>query len=140
MPIITPGFWVRVQDGQVTDVWDTLPPSDQDGWSPAVEVKPAIIPNREYQTDHYFDISVTPVQIIWNKSEYTVDDRKNSLISQIDRNFQTLVLEELRLHQDQSNNTTFNTTTIETARIHGELRKNKIKAANTHEDIDMLEE
>lgn len=140
MPTITTGFWVRVQDGQVTDVWDTPPPVDQDGWSAAVEVKPAIIPNREYQTDHYFDITVNPIQIIWNKSEYTVEDRKNSLISQIDRNFETLVMEELRLHQDQSTSATLNTTTIETARIHGELRKNKIKAAITHEDIDMLEE
>jgi hypothetical protein len=61
------GYNVRVQNGQVTDVWDTPAPEGQDGWSPAVEITPDLTENREIITTHTIDITKNPIEIIKKK-------------------------------------------------------------------------
>ncbi len=61
------GYNVRVQNGQVTDCWDTPAPEGQSGWSAAVEITPDLTPNREILTTHHFDITKNPIEIVWGK-------------------------------------------------------------------------
>ena len=47
MPTTKTGYWIRVKNGEVTDVWDTTPDyQNQAGWREAVEVFPDVTPNQ----------------------------------------------------------------------------------------------
>ena len=35
-------FYIKVVNGNVTQVWDTPPPAGEEGWREAIEVKPPI--------------------------------------------------------------------------------------------------
>ncbi len=93
------GYNVRVQNGQVTDCWDTPAPEGQDGWSAAVEITPDLTPNREILTTHSFDITKNPIEIVWGKRELTVDERKGSLIGQA--NFAVTMIENQIYTKDE---------------------------------------
>ena len=83
MPTTKTGYWIRVKNGEVTDVWDTTPDyQNQAGWREAVEVFPDVTPNREIITTHSFDLNANPAQIVWAKREVTMDERKGALSGQ----------------------------------------------------------
>ncbi len=139
MNTVNSGFWIKLDGGKVVQVWDTEPPyQTEPGWRQAVEIKPDVIPNREYITDHYFDTTVSPAQIIWNKAELSIDDRKSGLISKANFDFQQVVQEELRKQLDNFPETQYNAETVEAARIVFETARNAVTAANTHEELDAL--
>jgi hypothetical protein len=139
METINTGFWVRVVNGAVVAVWDTPPPiATQSGWREAIEVIPDITPNREYRTDHYFDLDSTPARIVWNKAQMSVDDRKNGLISEANRAFQEVVTAEVRKQTDEYPETQYDAAVVEAARAVFEARRDAIALAVTHEDVDAL--
>lgn len=138
MPIKT-GYNIRVQDGQVTDVWDTPAPEGQDGWSAAVEVTPDLTPNREILTTHSIDITKNPIEIVWEKRSLSVDERKDSLIGQA--NFAVTMLENQLQMATQMNNTdriAELTAEIATATATRDTKVAAVEAAVTHEDVDAL--
>ena len=133
------GFNIRVQDGQVTDVWDTPAPEGQSGWSPAVEVTPDLIPNREVLTTHSFDITKNPIEIIWGKRELSIDERKGGLIGQA--NFSVVRLQnELEMATTVNNTEKMAelTSQIATATTARDAQIAAVNAAVTHEDVDAL--
>jgi hypothetical protein len=133
------GFNIRVQDGQVTDVWDTPAPEGQSGWSPAVEVTPDLVPNREILTTHTFDITKNPIEIIWGKRELSVEERKGGLIGQA--NFSVTMLQNQLQMATTANNTermSELTARIETAIPARDAKIAAVEAAVTHEDVDAL--
>jgi hypothetical protein len=138
MPVKT-GFYVRVQNGQVTDVWDTPGPQGQDGWSDAVEVTPDLVENREIMGTHTIDITKNPIEIVWSKVELTVDDRKGALIGQA--GFPVFLLQQQLEVATAANNTetiaSLNTQ-IQEATATRDARIVLINAATTHEDVDAL--
>ena len=82
MPTTKTGYWIRVKNGEVTDVWDTTPDyQNQAGWREAVEVFPDVTPNREIITTHSFDLNANPAQIVWAKREVTIDRKSTRLNS-----------------------------------------------------------
>jgi hypothetical protein len=133
------GFNIRVQDGQVTDVWDTPAPEGQSGWSPAVEVTPDLIPNREVLTTHSFDITKNPIEIIWGKRELSIDERKGGLIGQA--NFSVTMLQnqlEMATAQNNTEKMAELASQIETATTARDAQIAAVEAAVTHEDVDAL--
>jgi hypothetical protein len=133
------GFNIRVQDGQVTDVWDTPAPEGQSGWSPAVEVTPDLIPNREVLTTHSFNITKNPIEIIWGKRELSIDERKGGLIGQA--NFSVVRLQNELEMATTANNTEKMaelTSQIATATTARDAQIAAVNAAVTHEDVDAL--
>ena len=139
MTTINAGFWIRVQDNQVVAVWDTTPPREtQDGWREAVEVMPDVIANREYVTHHHFDLGVSPAQIIWNKTEMTVEDRKNGLVGQAKGEFQRIVNEQAQLQLNDTVLDVYNAKIVADAKTALEARLTQIAGAVTHEDVDAL--
>ena len=61
MPTKT-GYWIRVKNGKVTDVWDYKPSDDklaaEPGWREAVEIMPDLVANREIITTHQINIDL----------------------------------------------------------------------------------
>ena len=138
MPIRT-GYNIRVQDGKVTDVWDTPAPEGQDGWTAAVEVTPDLTANREILTTHSIDITKNPIEIVWEKRSLSVDERKDSLIGQA--NFAVTMLENQLEMATTANNTERMaelTAQIATAIPIRDAKVAAATAAVTHEDVDAL--
>lgn len=134
------GFWIRVENGQVKDVWDyrptTGPKADLPGWREAVEVKPDLVANREIITTHSFNIDVEPAQIVWSKRELTVDERKDGLKGQAKATYQQVVQEELRKELDEYPETQYDADVVAAAQTAYENEMDAIEALTTHEQVD----
>jgi hypothetical protein len=125
-------LFVRIQNNQVTDCWDTPPPAGQDGWKSAVEVRPAIQAGRQGYTAHRFDINTDPVQIIWDTYEISVDDRKAGMIANASFSFQQVVQEQMR------NPATYDPAAVAAAQAAVTPKIAAIEAATTHDQLDAL--
>lgn len=142
MSTIKTGFWVRAQNGVVTDCWDYKPSegkmASEPGWREAVEVMPDTVPNREYITTHAFDLTKTPAEIVWAKATLSVEDRRGSLKGQAKGTFNQAVQEQARLEMSENPSEALDLETITTARATLTARLAALDAAVTHEDIDAL--
>jgi hypothetical protein len=141
MPTKT-GYWIRVKNGQVKDVWDYKPSADklasEPGWREAVEVFPELVPDREIITTHEINIDVEPAQIVWSKRELEVEERKDGLVAQAKAEFKAVVDAEVAKETDQWPETQYDAEVVEAARGVFEARMTEIEAAVTHEDVDAL--
>jgi len=141
MPTKT-GYWIRVKNGQVKDVWDYKPSADklasEPGWREAVEVFPELVPNREIITTHEINIDVEPAQIVWSKRELEVEERKDGLRQAAKATFKAVVDAEVAKETDEWPETQYDAEVVEAARGVFEARMTEIEAAVTHEDVDAL--
>lgn len=126
--------FVRVENGEVKDVWDTAPAEGvgNNGWRNAVEVRPSIQAGRQGYTAHRFDLNTDPVQIIWDTYEISVDERKAGMKANAGFEFQQVVNQQAR------NPETFDAAAIETARQAMLTKQAAIEAATTHDALDAL--
>jgi len=134
-------LYVRIENGEVKDVWDT-PPSEgvgNNGWRNAVEVRPAIQAGRQGYTAHRFDLNTDPVQIIWDTYEITVDDRKDSMKANAGFGFQQAVQEQLRLQMSPNPAEQYDPTAVETARQAMLAKQAAIDACTTHDELDAIQ-
>jgi hypothetical protein len=138
MPTIKQGYWVRVVNGQVNQVWDTTPPAGEDGWNEAVEIFPDMTENREYISHHTIDITKVPHEIVWHKVELTVDDRKGGLIGSAKGEFQRVVNEQTQLHLNDNPAEIYDSVAVKEAQDKLDARLVEIAGAVTHEDLDAL--
>ena len=143
MPTKT-GYWIRVQNGKVTDVWDYKPSDDklaaEPGWREAVEIVPETAPNREMITTHEINIDVEPAQIVWSKRDIEVDERKSVLEAEAKDKFKAVVDAEVAKETDAYPETQYDAAVVDAARIVFEARMDQIAVAATHEDVDALME
>ena len=140
MPTTKTGYWIRVQDGKVTQVWDTRPPLETEaGWKEAVEIFPDLTPNREYISHHTIDADKTPGEIIWHKVALTVDDRKGALIGQAKGEFQRVVNEQAQLQLNDNPAEEYDPQAVANAKTAMEAKIAAVNAAVTHEDLDALQ-
>lgn len=72
-------LYVQVVNGVMAQCWDTTPPSDEEGWKEAIEVKPEIVANRQGYTSHKFDLTVDPVTISYGTFNIDAADRAAGL-------------------------------------------------------------
>ena len=139
MSTVKQGYWIRVQDGNVTQVWDTQPPVDTEaGWKAAIEIHPDLVPNREYISHHTIDADKTPAEIIWHKVALTVDDRKGGLIGAAKGEFQRVVNEQAQLQINDNPAESYDAAIVATAKATMEAKLTAIAGATTHEDLDVL--
>ena len=126
--------FVRVENGEVKDVWDTAPAEGvgNNGWRNAIEVRPSIQAGRQGYTAHRFDLNTDPVQIIWDTYEISVDERKAGMKANAGFEFQQVVNQQAR------NPETFDAGAIETARQAMLTKQAAIDAATTHDALDAL--
>ncbi len=142
MPTKT-GYWIRVKNGKVIDVWDYKPSDEklesENGWREAVEIMPDLVPNREIMTTHIINIDVEPAEIVWSKRELEVEERKDILRQQAKATFKSVVDSETVKETDAYPETQYDAAVVDAARIVFETRMDSIAAALTHEDVDGLE-
>ena len=141
MPTKT-GYWIRVKNGKVTDVWDYKPSADklasESGWREAVEIMPDLVPNREIMTTHQINIDVEPAEIVWSKRELEVEERKDGLRAQAKAEFKAVVDAEVAKETDAYPETQYDPAVVDAARVVFEQRMDTIAAATTHEAVDAL--
>lgn len=131
-------LFVRVINNEVKQVWDTQPPAGESGWKSAIEVRPTIIPNRQYYTGHTFDLSKDPVEIVYGVEDITVEGRKDALKNLTKSEFQKVVQEETRKQTDEYPETQYDAAVVEAARLAFEARFAQIDSVTTHEELDAL--
>jgi hypothetical protein len=126
--------YVRVENGQVKDVWDT-PPAEgvgNNGWKNAVEVRPAITAHRQGYTAHRFDLTTDPVQIIWDAYDIPVADRKAGMIANANMGFQ------MEMQRQAMNPANYDPAALAAAQAAIAPKVAAINAATTHDDLDAL--
>lgn len=133
-------LYVRVVDGEVKDVWDTVPAEGvgNNGWKNAIEVRPNITPNRQGYTGHTFDLTKDPVQIVYGVYDITVEDRKAGMKSGAGFEFQQVVNEQTRRQLNPNPAEQYDATAVETARQAMLTKQAAIDAATTHDELDAL--
>jgi hypothetical protein len=126
--------FVQILNGEVKQVWDTAPSEGvgNNGWKNAVEVRPTITSGRQGYTAHRFDLTVDPVQIIWDTYDISVADRKGSMSSNAGSEFQMVVNQQVR------NPATYDAEAIETARLAMVAKQAAIEACTTHDELDAI--
>lgn len=138
MPKINTGYWVRVVDGRVRDVWSSSP-DDRPGWREAVEVFPDIEPgDREVIEGHIFDLEKTPVEIVYQKRPVGWDERRDSMISHAEA--RVLILEREKEMAEMTNdpNKTVDQSKIDEAIAERDALLALLNAATSHEDLDKI--
>jgi hypothetical protein len=141
MPTKT-GFWIRVKNGQVTDVWDYKPSADklasEPGWREAVEVHPDIVPNREIYTTHHFNIDAEPAQIVWGSREVSVEERQEMLIAAQKAAYTAVVNAEAAKEVNDNPDDFYDAAVAAAAKATRDANIVAITAAATHDELDAL--
>jgi hypothetical protein len=120
---------VRIENGEVKDVWDT-PIDSREGWKSAIEVKPTITPHRQYYTAHTFDLTKDPVEIVYGVADVTVAERKESMKQQAQMIFN-------RLFREQAENpSTYDPVALQAAKDAVAPKQAAIDACTTHDELD----
>ena len=124
-------LYVRIENGEVKDCWDT-PPDGRTGWKSAVEVKPAITPQRQYYTGHTFDLTKDPVEIVYGVGDVTVADRKEQMKQNAQMAFNMLFRQQA---QDPS---TYDPVALQVAKDAVAPKQSAIDDSTTHDELDAL--
>ena len=130
-------LYVQIINGEVKQVWDTIPADGvgNNGWKNAVEVKPSITPNRQGYSGHTFDLTKDPVEIVYTTFDISVDDRKNQLKSNAGFVFQQFVNQQT---QAVVMGGTYDAAAVQAAHDKMVADIAKIDAAVTHDELDAL--
>jgi hypothetical protein len=142
MPTVKTGYWIRVKNGSVIEVWDYAPPVEEIeagvGWCEAVEIFPDVIENREIITTHTINIDQSSRRDCLVKAgTITVDERKSLLIRLAKGNFQEVVDDELKVELNDTD-ASGDLEAVSAAKAVKDARIAAINAATTHEEVDLL--
>ena len=124
-------LYARIENGEVKDCWDT-PPDDRPGWKNAIEVKPTIIPHRQYYTGHTWDLTKDPVEAVYGVADITVTDRKEQMKENASMAFNML------FRQQANDPSTYDPVALQAAKDGVAPRQAAIEACTTHDELDAL--
>ena len=128
-------LFVKVENEEVTQVWDTQPPAGESGWQSAVEVRPSITDGKQVYTGHTFDLSANPVQIVYGVQDLTIAQRKEGLIGQAKSAYQQVANEQTQL---ETNDGSGDAALVSDAKDAKDQNIAAINACSTHADLDGL--
>jgi hypothetical protein len=123
-------LYVKVENGRVTQVWDTPPPANEtEFWKEAIEVRPEVNPKRQGFTGHRFDLDKTPVEIVWEEYDFSIEERQGSLKMGVNFKYHQAIkdLDE-----------TADADKIAAAKTTFDDKIAEIEAATTHEALDLF--
>lgn len=130
-------LFVKIVNNEVTQVWDTQPPAGESGWKSAIEVRPVLTSRQQY-TEHSFDLTKDPVEIVWGVREISVDECKGQYASRYKTAFQQVVNDEMRKEVDEFPTTQYDAAVVDAARVEFETKTTALAAITTHEQLDAL--
>jgi len=122
---------VRIENGEVKDVWDT-PPDSRPGWKSAIEVKPTLIPHRQYYSGHTWDLTKDPVEAVYSVVDISVADRKEQMKQTAGAAFFIL------LRQQAQDPSTYDPVALQAAKDSVAPKQAAIDACTTHDELDAL--
>lgn len=128
--------YVRIENGEVIECLDYLPVNSIGDWREAVDIYPAIVSGRQIINSHYFDVNKSPVEIIWQAIDITVDDRKNILLGQLNQQSYQIVHSEL-IKEFEGHDSDF--TLVQSAINVYRLKRTEILGLSSHDQIDAFE-
>ena len=128
-------LFVKVENEEVTQVWDTQPPAGESGWQSAVEVRPSITDGKQIYTGHTFDLSADPVQIVYGVQDLTIAQRKEQLIGNAKSAYQQVANEQTRLETDDGSG---DAALVSDAKDAKDQNIAAINACSTHAHLDAL--
>ena len=128
-------LFVKVENEEVTQVWDTQPPEGEYGWKSAVEVRPEITDGKQIYTAHTFDLTADPVQIVYGVENLTVAQRKEGLIGQAKSTYQQVANEQTQLEADDASG---DAAAVSTAKDAKDASIAAINGCTTHAHLDAL--
>ena len=128
-------LFVKVENEEVTQVWDTPPPEGEYGWKSAVEVRPEITDGKQIYTPHTFDLTADPVQIVYGVENLTVAQRKQGLIGQANSEYQQVANEQTQLEVTDASG---DAAAVSTAKDAKDASIAAINGCTTHAHLDAL--
>ena len=128
-------LFVKVENEEVTQVWDTPPPEGEYGWKSAVEVRPEITDGKQIYTAHTFDLTADPVQIVYGVENLTVAQRKEGLIGQANGEYQQVANEQTQLEVTDASG---DAAAVSTAKDAKDASIAAINGCTTHAHLDAL--
>jgi hypothetical protein len=128
-------LFVKVENEEVTQVWDTQPPEGEYGWKSAVEVRPEITDGKQIYTAHTFDLTADPVQIVYGVENLTVAQRKQGLIGQANSEYQQVANEQTQLEVTDASG---DAAAVSTAKDAKDASIAAINGCTTHAHLDAL--
>jgi len=128
-------LFVKVENEEVTQVWDTQPPAGEYGWKSAVEVRPEITDGKQIYTAHTFDLTADPVQIVYGVENLTVAQRKEGLIGQANSEYQQVANEQTQLEVTDASG---DAAAVSTAKDAKDASIAAINGCTTHAHLDAL--
>jgi len=128
-------LFVKVENEEVTQVWDTQPPEGEYGWKSAVEVRPEITDGKQIYTAHTFDLTADPVQIVYGVENLTVAQRKEGLIGQANSEYQQVANEQTQLEVTDASG---DAAAVSTAKDAKDASIAAINGCTTHAHLDAL--
>jgi len=124
-------LYVRIEDGEVKDCWDTAP-DGRPGWKNAIEVKPTLIPHRQYYSGHTWDLTKDPVEAVYSVVDISVADRKKQMRDIAGAAFFIL------LRQQAQEPDTYDPVALQAAKDSVAPKQAAIEACTTHDQLDAL--
>jgi hypothetical protein len=124
---------IRVENDEVVECLDYLPENATGDWRDAIEIEPTLIAGRQITGAHSFDLTKTPVEIVWSVIDLTIEDRKSMLLQQLNSDSYEIVHDEL-IKEFQGESSDF-------ALVQGAIsayrsKRTEIENLTTHEEID----
>ena len=120
-------LWVKVSNDVVVQCWDTPPPAGEEGWRDAIEVRPPVTQYHEVYGQHYFDLTKTPVEIVWPVEAVSIEDRKADMLA-----YAKLLSEK---GEPGTSEADFDPVAAQALYL---TRVAAIEAAQTHDDLDAV--
>ena len=120
-------MWVKVSNDVVVQCWDTPPPANEEGWRDAIEVRPPVTQYHEVYGQHYFDLTKTPVEIVWPVEAVLIEDRKADMLA-----YAKLLSEK---GEPGTSEADFDPVAAQALYL---TRVAAIEAAQTHDDLDAV--
>ena len=135
------GFWVKVKDDEVLEVWDVEPDQDEKDtglWTAAVEVFPEYVPGRQEVIGHTIDITQNPIQITYGKMDINVDSRIDNAKAQAQIYYRDVVIQEGNRALDEVDGTT-DLDRIAAAKTRLDAITADLDAATTHDEFEAVD-
>jgi hypothetical protein len=127
--------YVRVENDQVIECLDYLPENAQGDWREAIDIIPSLIAFKQIQGPHTFDISKTPVEIVWSVIDLNLNERKETIINTVTSSLQNELNKQLNKNLSDPNQN-INFQLIESLVNQIRSKKFEIDAIQTHEEMD----
>ena len=127
---------IRIENNSVVECMnaDEVPEGAMNtgDWRDAVEVQPELVAGKQITDGHWFDLTKTPVEILWTVKDLSVEDRKQPLLYAVDQKYKQQLTDVVNTADD----TAESTQAFLQAMIDKQADKAVVTALTTHQQID----